>query len=581
MWNTQFATQLTLVTTDLYPASVKTANGVKWGYIDSRGQFRIPPQFDFAEDFQSNGLAVVQVGNRSGLIDRAGAFLVTPTYSTITSFTEGRAQVVDDRGFQVMDETGGIITREPYDYIGMYQNGRALYADTDAQGRYLYGYLDRSGQEVIPRRYLSATDFLDGKAVAQVAEREYALIGRNGERLQTYPYAYVGPLRDGLLPFSRSAGGPYGYLNETGAVVIEPRFAMAQPFENGRAVVNTSTDPMRNQYGLIDQTGRFVIAPAYNDILLLGESRVALGKARKEDAPYVGSRYAIADTDGRILSGFLYNDVGRFASGYASASTDASTFFIDRRGNRAESFPAIAGGGTVAFTGNLIKAHVAQRVSYYTRTGKLVWKQNTVIPLGRGYRVREEKYAPNPNYLVYYPQIEGMGSRQAEVNRRLREMSQVKPIDPKAQLDYSYTGDFFVAFYRKQLLVLELVGDHYAFGAAHGMPTRVHAHVDLETGQFYSLQDLFLPDSGYVQVLSEIVGRQLKQNPAFSYVFPDAYTGIRPDQPFYVKADALYLYFAPYDIAPYAAGFPTFRIPYREIRGIINRSGSFWRSFHE
>jgi len=47
-----------------------------------------------------------------------------------------------------------------------------------------------------------------------------------------------------------------------------------------------------------------------------------------------------------------------------------------------------------------------------------------------------------------------------------------------------------------------------------------------------------------------------------------------------VSEDALYIFFAPYDIAPFAAGFPTFRIPYSEIEGMINKQGAFWKAFH-
>jgi hypothetical protein len=130
------------------------------------------------------------------------------------------------------------------------------------------------------------------------------------------------------------------------------------------------------------------------------------------------------------------------------------------------------------------------------------------------------------------------------------------------------------------LLVLELNSYNFPFGAAHGMPGKEYVHVNLVNGNTYELKDLFKPGSNYVKVLSEIVGRQIKEDPQYSYVFPDTYKGIRPDQPFFVSDHALHLYFNPYDIAPYVAGFPTFTIPFAEIAGIINERGEFWKSFH-
>ncbi|MEJ8547399.1 WG repeat-containing protein [Brevibacillus borstelensis] len=566
----------------LYPASVKTAEGVKWGYIDRNGRFIISPRFDYAEDFQKNELAVVQANNRSGLINQLGMFVVTPVYQSIAPFSEGRAAVIDDRGFRVIDEKGKVLTPTPYSYIGTFKEGRAVFTKVDAQGRSHYGYLNLSGEEIIPPTYLAAADFQDGKALVQVKEGEFALIDRSGKALHSYLHPYVGPPGDGLLAFAETESGPKGYINESGDVVIQPQFSVAMPFEAGRAVVNASKDFSENLYGLIDKTGAYLIKPEYNDIEPLGAGRLAVGRAINQAQPYIGSVYAIADTDGRILTDFIYEQVSGYREGVASATDGKNTFFIDRAGQAARNLPVVPGSGTLTLQGELVKANVDQRVSYYDRSGKLIWSQNTIIPLSGQYRVVEHKYAPNKDYLVYYPQIKGMANRQAQeaVNQRLRELSQIKPIDPNTQLDYNYFGDFAVAFFKNRLAELELTGYHYPFGAAHGMPTMTYVPIDLVSGRIYALKDLFKPGSDYVKVLSDIVGNQIKNNPEYSYVFPDSYKGISPDQPFYVKENALYLYFAPYEIAPYAAGFPTFRVPFSQIGDIIDENGEFWQSFH-
>lgn len=112
------------------------------------------------------------------------------------------------------------------------------------------------------------------------------------------------------------------------------------------------------------------------------------------------------------------------------------------------------------------------------------------------------------------------------------------------------------------------------------MPSKIYPHIDLVSGKFYELKALFKLNSNYVKVLSDNIGEQIKNNPEYSYVFPDAYKGIQEDRPFYVGKDALYIYFYPYEIAPYAAGFPTFKIPYKDIMNIINANGEFWRAFN-
>jgi hypothetical protein len=565
---------------DLFPASVKEIGGQKWGYINHKGNFVTPVKYEDAQDFQHNGLAAVRTKGEYGLINQYGQFIVHPQYSFINPFSESRAVVMDDKGFKVINERGKILTSKAYSYISNYQNGRAMFAGTAEDGRYLYGYLNKQGKEIIPLKYESATDFNGGKAVVRVAEGKYELIDLNGKTLQSYSKATVGALNEGLMAFQLEAAGKFGYMHEDGDVVIEPSFAGAQPFKDGRAVVNTDETFFR--YGLIDQAGRFVIEPNYNDISILGEKRVALGKAIDETIPFAGSKFAIANLNGKILTEFKYVDVLDYKNGYASASDTKNTFFIDKNGQVAQNLPIAKGSGTLSMEGALIKGVIDMRLRYYNPKGTLVWSQNQIIALNNRFRVIERKYNPNKDYLVYYPEIQGMRfeGMQKKVNQKLAQLSGVKEIDPNKQLESSYTGDYEVYFFKNRLVELEMNGYDFPFGAAHGMPVKVFANVDLESGVFYELKDLFKLNSSYVEVLSGIIGEQIKNNPQYSYVFPDSYKGISPDQPFYIDSNNLYIYFTPYEIAPYAAGFPTFTIPFSEIDQIINKTGAFWRAFH-
>lgn len=569
--------------TSLFPASLQTIDGTEWGYINDRGEWVIKPQYEYAAQFQSNGYAVVQVNGHSGMIDLMGRQVVPPIWDSISSYSEGRAIVIDKQGFKVMDENGQIVTDKAYSYIAPYRNERAVFANvnTDNPDSQRYGYLDLQGHEVIAPQYEDAGDFHAGKAVVKLKKKSYSLIDRNGARLSSYPYAYVGALGDGLLPFQKESSGKFGYINERGKIIISPQYRTALPFEDNRAVVDISED-YTSQYGLIDRDANFEIKPEYNTIRTLGEQRVAIGKAIDPKRPYIGSKYAIADLFGKRLSEFVYTDISEFKDGIASVTDGDHTYFIDPSGKPAEGFPRLEGSGTLVWMKPLIQVNIDQRLSYVDRRGHVVWQQNTVIPLRSPYRVRELKYKPNKDYLVYYPKLEGMSSQiaQTQVNEKLKQLSQVKLVPADTQLDYSYSGDFNVSFFKKNLLQLQLNGYNFPFGAAHGMPTKLYTPINLMNGRIYELKDLFKPDSDYVSVLSDIVGQQIKQDPQYSYVFPDTYKGIKADQPFYVSEHALHLYFYPYDIAPYVAGFPSFKIPFSSIMNLIAVNGEFWRAFH-
>ncbi|WP_314589315.1 WG repeat-containing protein [Paenibacillus terrigena] len=570
----------------LFPASHKTTEGTRWGYIDAKGEMVIQPRFDDARDFQDNGLAIVSEKGKYGVIDAAARYVVQPIYNSINSFKDRRAIVIDRDGFKMIDEKGNVLTKHAYSFIADMSEHRAVFYVTNdsssAEGSSKYGYLDEKGNEVIPAQFEEAGDFDDGKAVVKIKDKEYALINPIGRKLATYKYAFVGPLGDGLLAFQQDKAGKYGYIDERGKIVIQPTFTMAFPFHDGRAIVNTA-EGYKSNYGVINKKGEFVIQPVYNDIRDLGDERFALGNAVDPEQPFIGSIYAIADWNGKRLSDFIYSNVENFDDGLASATNAKQTYFIDRSGKPASGYPRVDGSGILTLERkNLIKAFIDRRLSYIDREGRVIWQQNTVIPLTPPYAVKEEKFKPNPNYLVYYPQIEGMSDAAAQrnVNDKLKELSQVKPIPADKKLNYTYDGDFDVTFYKENLLVLQLDGYNYPIGAAHGMPTKTHVKINLTNGHMYALKDLFKPDSDYVKELSRIIGTQIKEDPQYSYVFPGSYTGIKPDQPFYVTEDALHIYFAPYEIAPYAAGFPTFTIPFASIMNMIDTDEEFWKSFH-
>ncbi|WHY01649.1 WG repeat-containing protein [Neobacillus sp. DY30] len=559
----------------LYPAGVKGIGGRKWGYINDKGKFVLPPKYEMAHDFQENGLAIIQLNNLTGIINNEGYLIVKPKYETISPFSEGRATAIDDKGFKVLDESGKEITSKAYSFIGDYKEGRAVVASTNENGEYLYGYLNKRGNEVIPLSFESASDFQDGKALVKMKEGSYALIDLTGKVLSSYSHPFVDDYGEGLLAFRKNNHGKWGYMDETGKVLIEPQFTGTQPFVEEKAIVEVE----HNHYGLIDRQGKFIIKPNYNRLLNLEENRYALGKAQDPGRPYIFQKYAIADSNGHTYTGFIYNGVSNFKDGIASAYNDERTFFIDKRGQRLDHLPKVQGSGSLAFDKSLIKGDIDLRILYFDRKGKLIWKQNTIIPLNNDYSVSENKFKPNKDYLVYYPQVKGI-ENQENVNQTLKDLSGVKPIPQHTQLESSYAGDFDVSFYKNNLVVIEINGYDYPFGAAHGMPVKKYAHIKLNSGRFFQLKDLFKLEVDYVKEISEIIREQIKNDEQYSYVFPENYKGIKADQPYFISEGALNVYFEPYEIAPYAAGFPTFTIPFHDIRRIINYDGDFWRSFH-
>lgn len=565
----------------VYPAQVSYIGDSKWGYIDSSGKFVLRPDYSSAQRFQANGLAVAGKDGKAGLIDYTGKFVVEPVYQNIGDFSDGLAIVQDDDGFSVMDAQGKTISGK-YPFIGDYKEGRARYYTESQGGETLYGYLGENGQTAITPAFEYTYDFNGGLAIVKLPKDGYSIIDRSGKRLRTLTYSYVMDISDGMIPFMPHQDGKYGYLNSKGDVAIEPVFLTAEGFMGGTAVVNASADFAVNKYGLIDKKGKYLIKPQYNEILQLGEGMVALGLAIDPKNTFAGSKYALATSEGTVLTDFIFYGLEKFNSGVASVHDNTSTFFIDKQGKRVESLPSADGIGKLELLDSLIYADIDHRPYYMNKQGETVFRPSSAITLKSGVNVSEEKFRPNRNYLVYYPVLGNLKDLKVQetINTKLRDMWIDKKIKPTDNLDYSYEGNFKIGFNRKNLLELQKSAYDYPFGAAHGMPVMDYVHIDTKTGSFYQLEDLFKDGSDYVKVLSDILKKQIDEHAEEMGIWPDSYKGIRPDQPFFLSSEALMLYFTPYEIAPYAAGFPTFTVPFAEISDIINKNGSFWMSFN-
>lgn len=136
------------------------------------------------------------------------------------------------------------------------------------------------------------------------------------------------------------------------------------------------------------------------------------------------------------------------------------------------------------------------------------------------------------------------------------------------------TGSFEIKTNERAILSLILSNYAFTYPAAHGLTIIKSISANIETGQIYQLKDLFKPDSNYVQRLSNIIKKQIKQRELSE---SSQFETIEPNQDFYIADKTLVIYFQLYEILPYSAGFPMFPIPVYEIRDIIREDGPLGR----
>lgn len=158
-------------------------------------------------------------------------------------------------------------------------------------------------------------------------------------------------------------------------------------------------------------------------------------------------------------------------------------------------------------------------------------------------------------------------------------------------LDTEMSGDTAQPVYSMALTIdgdnaITYLDDHYVCvradgyeytGGAHGTPFRQYFVFDRETGARLSLSDVVENPVEELQAKVGAAFRELAEKTNFAFESPEdlehtVADGISYESPFYLSETGVVFYYAPYEIASYAEGFPEVTIPYSELEMRIELS---------
>ena len=114
----------------------------------------------------------------------------------------------------------------------------------------------------------------------------------------------------------------------------------------------------------------------------------------------------------------------------------------------------------------------------------------------------------------------------------------------------------------------------YSDGAAHPGLYSTTLNYDLGQGRELALDDLFLPNSNYLEAISNTCIAELSKQPGFDSSFAD---GAKPTPENYrnwnITPDGLLITFDMYQVMPGASGPQQVSVPYSDLRALINPTG--------
>jgi len=244
-------------------ASVEVGN--KRGVIDRTGQFVVEPRYDWIEDFKDGYAYVGQPEkgmNRIGLIDKTGKELIKPLYDPLDRMSNGFWKAAKDDKYDLFDKNGNLISDSQYDYIGDFHEGLALvhkklsnnrikrtvdgitteYPDARA------GYIDETGKLVIPLQYdVDSEEFESGLAVV-AKDGKRGVIDKAGKTVIPFQYdhisrkIYARDAASGYMAVSKNR--KYGVIDTKGKTVIPLKYDTASVTPDGVMIYGMMRKPI-------------------------------------------------------------------------------------------------------------------------------------------------------------------------------------------------------------------------------------------------------------------------------------------------------------------------------------------------
>ena len=277
-------------------------------------------------------------------------------------FSEGLARVEIDNKSGFIDIEGNEIVSLNWDYAQNFADGCAVIGVNPAQSEAKYrklGYIDKTGRVVADTIYEEAEDFVDGVGIVnlhfylQDFAGNFGAINKEGkEVIRTIYSGYMAPYSQGRVCLQRDYF--WGYVNEFGDEITEFKYCFAEPFSEGYAAVLD----VSNNWFLINRDGQEAHQLDFGRVYGLTSGLVKVANKSKEgfadlqgnvvvelkyDEVYdfseglavvkQGDKFGFVDIEGREVIPLKYGGANSFDEGLAMVFLDGKRFFIDRFDN--------------------------------------------------------------------------------------------------------------------------------------------------------------------------------------------------------------------------------------------------------
>lgn len=244
--------------------------GIKYGFIDHTGKLVIPCQYEIVCNFQDGLAAVSQDSIFFVFINELNQITIPFQFDNVSGFEGGKTRVTMDLYDGYIDKTGNFVMPCRYQFYQDYTKGLAFAGVSFPNENYIEGTINEIGELIIPFEYEGPERIRTGLSYKRVDD-SYVIVDENRSRISSFTFNYASPFSEGL---SRVSYLKSGFMNKEGRLVIPMVYDDATNFKNGFAEVK-----INGKWGLINKIGTLVVPCDYIAVFTTDEHVILL----KED----------------------------------------------------------------------------------------------------------------------------------------------------------------------------------------------------------------------------------------------------------------------------------------------------------
>lgn len=221
---------------------------------------------------------------------------------------------IDDNNYYVIDLKSQAIV-EDFEFVNPFFDGLARVARKNSAGNWRYGYINQSGELIVPLKYEMASYFSEGRALVWSGNK-CGYIDTKGSEVIPLTWDAASFFLDDLAWVGKKntdGSMKYGFIDRTGQIKTPLEWDGASDFSDGLAKVCRKDTDGREKYGYIDKTGAVIVPPEY---AVLSDFSEGLAVVRHEFANNCDFGYI--DKDGTVVIPLEYDYACDFSEGLAA-----------------------------------------------------------------------------------------------------------------------------------------------------------------------------------------------------------------------------------------------------------------------